>query len=235
MPRCSSKAPWCGRERALPASSGCGSRSIACASQRTCESEHRPAYPALNPKGSISKGRNVPELRVGRRPARLHGDLSRRLRRLAGPPARDDPFDSALYQALAAFEAGGEVQDLVSLVGLGPGLTPSGDDALVGTLAALDLGRAANPAAAVLRAALVAALPSPLAERTTRLSAQMLAAAAAGLYAEPILGLLERLADEDPSPHRVEDAARVLLGLGHRSGRDTLLGIAAGLGRLQPV
>jgi hypothetical protein len=208
---------------------------------------------AVEPVRIAIAGAEIAELRLSRRPARLRADHALRLLLLAGPSTMDDLSDSALLEVLEGFRAGGAVDNLVSVVGLGPGLTPSGDDALVGTLAALDLGREANSAAVVLREAMVAALASPLAERTTRhsaqmltaalmeeltrrttrLSAQLLTAAAAGRYAEPVLGLLEALADEDPSPHRVEDAARVLLGLGHRSGRDTLLGIAAGLGRLR--
>ena len=57
----------------------------------------------------------------------------------------------------------------------------------------------------------------------------MLAAAADGLYAEPVLAVLDALVSEDASPDHMEGAIAALLGMGHRSGEDTLRGLAAAL------
>ncbi|HVP40141.1 MAG TPA: DUF2877 domain-containing protein [Candidatus Saccharimonadales bacterium] len=175
----------------------------------------------------------VAGLRLSARPAALAPGTAAWLQRRAegaGAGAPPGPFDAALSAALARFRAGGPAAELATLVGLGEGLTPSGDDALVGVLAGLDLAREAAPAARALRAELAEALAAA-APRTARLSAQMLAAAVDGLYAEPVLGLLAALADAGPAAGSVEEAAAALAGMGHRSGTDTLWGIAAALTR----
>jgi len=176
----------------------------------------------------------VVDLHLRRRPLRVPGDTVMQLLQSCKPVADSDVFDQRLAAALRSFSDGGDPRELVSLVGLGAGLTPSGDDVLVGALAALDAISRCSPDGRLLRQALVDALPVPLESRTTRLSAQMLRAAADGLYAEPVLALLDALAREDTSPAPVERATEELLHLGHRSGRDTLLGIAAALSRAIP-
>ena len=181
------------------------------------------------------EGLEVVDLRLRRRPPRVPADAVMHLVQFSESLAGQDPFDQKLGAALRSFSDGGDPRELASLVGLGAGLTPSGDDALVGALAALDADFAsAAQTLALLRQALVEALPVPLEARTTRLSAQMLRAAADGLYAEPVLALLDALAREDTSPAPVERAAEELSRLGHRSGRDTLLGIVAALSRAIP-
>jgi hypothetical protein len=49
------------------------------------------------------------------------------------------------------------------------------------------------------------------------------------VFGEPVLDLLHALADGGASPAHVEHAVVALARVGHRSGRDTLLGIAAAL------
>ena len=128
-------------------------------------------------------------------------------------------------RARTLLAGGGSPPALPTLVGLGEGLTPSADDAVVGVLAGLDvLGLR------VLRAGLVAALPADIEARTPRVSAQALRAAADGMYGAPLLALLEALAAGKPA----DRAAADLSAVGHRSGRDTLLGLAAALARRTP-
>lgn len=173
-------------------------------------------------------GARVADLRIRNRPARPDpAPLP-----LLEPAAPGDPFEPALGEALATFAAGAEVEALGALVGLGAGLTPSGDDVLVGILAALDWGRDLQPGAAAIRRRLIAALPAPLGARTPRLSAQLLRAAADGLYAEPILDLLDTMTLDETASEHAGRAIQVLLEVGHRSGADTLRGIAAALARL---
>jgi hypothetical protein len=181
------------------------------------------------------EGLVIADLHFRRRPLQVPRDAVTHLAEFADRLAGDDPFDRKLKAALRSFSDSGDPRELALLVGLGTGLTPSGDDVLVGALAGLDLLLECSQVAPLLRRTLVEALPVPLEARTTRLSAQMLRAAADGLYAEPVLGLLNALASDNASPGAVERAAAELSRLGHRSGRDTLLGIAAALSRAIPV
>ena len=170
----------------------------------------------------------VVELRLSQRLKILPRARVRALARLVRPVAVEDPFQEVLDTALEKFQAGGKAGDLTAIVGVGGGLTPSGDDLIAGVLAGLDAAHWLSREAPALREDIVVALGNCVA-RTTRLSAQMLAAAAARLYAEPVLGVLEALCDGDAAPAALEQAVDSLLAVGHRSGTDTLRGIVAAL------
>ncbi|HEY5828348.1 MAG TPA: DUF2877 domain-containing protein [Hyphomicrobiaceae bacterium] len=105
----------------------------------------------------------------------------------------------------------------VDLLGLGPGLTPSGDDVLCGALVALHaVGRA--DALGLLARAIDKAAPAA----TSRLSGAFLRAAAEGLGAEPLHETICELLSG-----RAESLARHLEALGHighTSGWDALAG-----------
>ena len=176
-------------------------------------------------------GLEVVDLRLRRRLRALPGAGLKALAREAAVQPAAGPFEPALAAALERFRAGGEIRGLAALVGLGEGLTPSGDDVLMGVLAGLDAAREMSGDAAALRQRLCAELERGT-SRTTRLAAQMLDAAAAGFYAEPVLGLLQTLALPKPNAKVLERAIADLLAVGHRSGADTLRGIGAALGRL---
>ncbi|MBV9523222.1 MAG: DUF2877 domain-containing protein [Alphaproteobacteria bacterium] len=104
------------------------------------------------------------------------------------------------------------------LLGLGPGLTPSGDDFLGGALIALAaLGR--SEAASRLGAWVMAR-----AARTNAVSAAHLACAAAGEGAGALHELLEALAR--PSADGIAAAVAALASLGHSSGWDMMAGAA---------
>lgn len=131
--------------------------------------------------------------------------------RLADALDRGDP-------SAAAAAAGG-------LVGLGPGLTPAGDDVLAGVLAALRLlpeALAAPPHP--LTDTLAAATLHRARERTPALSAALLGHAALGQVPTPAGRLLRALTDNDD----LEAAARGLMAVGHTSGRELTYGIALG-------
>ena len=153
----------------------------------------------------------------------------------------DDEPDSALDQALQrrlrgalpilgeatrSLDSDGAVQALGQLAGLGPGLTPSGDDFIVGYLAAL-WSRCSCQSA--LRSFL-AALGGPLqrfAARSNLISRQFLLDAVASEFSESLTDLVSALA--------VGDAGRALIGarrvvrIGHSSGADALTGLLFGL------
>jgi hypothetical protein len=104
------------------------------------------------------------------------------------------------------------------LLGLGAGLTPSGDDLVAGYLAALRAR--CLPAADALGAEVRRLAP----RRTTRLSAALLAAADRGAVL-PEAGAVLRASAGDGD---VEAATRRLLALGHTSGWYLAAGLAAG-------
>ena len=108
-----------------------------------------------------------------------------------------------------------------SLMGLGEGLTPAGDDWLVGTLAALHrLGQRWAFADGHLASVLV----GEATERTTTIGAAFLAHALAGEFSEPARDLVT--AESLP---RARAAAARLAAMGATSGADTLAGMRTAL------
>ena len=119
------------------------------------------------------------------------------------------------------------------LAGLGPGLTPAGDDWMAGWLvglraaAAMDDGDALPSLDAVGRAVVGSAR-----SRTSRLSLAFLQAAADGAVAEPWHALLAALPDADPSP--IRRAAAEIMRFGATSGSDMLAGFLAAFAEGNP-
>ncbi|WP_169949490.1 DUF2877 domain-containing protein [Microbispora sp. H11081] len=113
------------------------------------------------------------------------------------------------------------------LIGLGPGLTPSGDDMLAGLLVALRrLGAAADvPRAVWLADWLAAAVTYDARSRTTPVSATLLHCAARGEASPEVTAVLRGVAGHQP----LEPAVRRLLRLGHTSGADLAWGVQIGL------
>ena len=123
-----------------------------------------------------------------------------------------------------AFDAGdlaSIIGEAVELVGLGPGLTPSGDDYLVGLLAGLEsTGHRAHPA---LATAVAYAAPA----RTTAIGASVLGHAARGAFAERLHDVLAAIGDG-----RDDDIDRAIgraMAYGASSGADTLVGLFVAL------
>ncbi|WP_018657309.1 DUF2877 domain-containing protein [Actinomadura flavalba] len=141
---------------------------------------------------------------------------------LAGHP------DPALLGACCADgDLAGAVETAERLVGLGPGLTPSGDDILAGLLAALRLIGGALPGgdrAVWLAGWLGAAVTADVGTRTTPLSATLLHCAARGDAGAEVGAALRAVAGlEPPGP-----AVRRLLSVGHTSGSDLACGVLLG-------
>jgi hypothetical protein len=113
------------------------------------------------------------------------------------------------------------VESLIGIVGLGAGLTPSADDALVGALCLLNAGDA---------------LPGDLSQRmarwlraggaavTTDVSLSYLRLAAGGAFSSPITRVVSCLA-ETSSQADLDESVSALSKLGAASGMDTALGI----------
>ena len=109
-----------------------------------------------------------------------------------------------------------------SLAGLGFGLTPAGDDFLLGAMVAIWSVYPSGEAAA-----LAGSIASASAPFTTSLSAAWLWSAARGEVAAPWHDLLDGMAAR--SRERVLNAAECILNMGHTSGADALAGLVMGL------
>jgi hypothetical protein len=114
---------------------------------------------------------------------------------------------------------------LLGALGLGPGLTPSGDDVAAGVLLA---GRALGlPGTAAVAAEVAAAARS----RTNAVSAGLLAEAAAGRSASVVIRAVDAVVGRaDAGP-----ALRALLSLGHYSGGDIASGLLAVTSAMAPA
>jgi len=187
----------------------------------------------LHPRAILSDALPAPESLAAlapwkpRQPRRTDGlrEAAKRLRpRLAtlGPPRGLGALLFGKRPAFPLHQAGAALRALPrsapALLGLGPGLTPSGDDAVGGFLFARRLlGR--KPPRRLLALAR---------RRTTRISAVLLADHAMGRSFEPLHELALALAEgrEDAALA----AARRLVAIGHSSGWDMLTGFMRGVG-----
>ena len=105
-------------------------------------------------------------------------------------------------------------------IGLGQGLTPSGDDMLLGTLAALEMYRPelARRLAEGVR---------PLLDQTNDISRSYLSLALEGYAATPVLRAAAELSEGG------SEGAKVLLTVGHSSGCDILEGLVTAAAELE--
>lgn len=144
-------------------------------------------------------------------------------RALAGArPSAPTSFDGGLARVrsraadLASAALAREPQRVVAeVIGAGPGTTPTGDDLLVGCLAALAVLGRTDAASALARAT------APLLQATTTASRHYLVAAASGRFAEHVHELVDGLAAGHPAELIVEHAHR----WGATSGVDLLIGL----------
>jgi hypothetical protein len=109
-------------------------------------------------------------------------------------------------------------------VGLGFGLTPSGDDFLTGLMAVSNI----CPDPRAFACDLVAAVES-VARSTTLPSGFMLRAAAQGYFSEPLVNLLSALAATEADGAAARGWVEAVASLGATSGEDMLAGVLFGL------
>jgi hypothetical protein len=114
-----------------------------------------------------------------------------------------------------------------ALSGLGPGLTPTGDDLLVGIAAACHRLSAGGSRSAVRRNALDAALGGMGDTGTTAVAREMVRSAAVGQYPEVLVSFVELLGDHDTAAEQIQAAAERLAAIGAHSGADMLAGAMA--------
>ena len=113
-----------------------------------------------------------------------------------------------------------------SLIGLGYGLTPSGDDFLVGYLAGLWCTAGANLPRMQFLMALGSEL-SQVSQNTNEISCTYLRSAAKGHVSEPIAKLAQRL-NQANNMSSIRAATQAVLQVGHTSGADGVLGLLLG-------
>ena len=134
------------------------------------------------------------------------------------------PLHRRICNALAAVLAGRRVsadalRELAArVIGLGEGLTPSGDDLLVGLLAVLHL---AGYVSMLLH---VSAWLHPLVANTTDLSAAFIHGALEGHFSEPIVRMMQVLYSLESCDWQARAAD--LAHVGHSSGVDAMVGMA---------
>lgn len=114
------------------------------------------------------------------------------------------------------------------LAGLGPGLTPAGDDFLVGLLAAFHAGHLQRVEEQINRCRLIA---QTAAAQTTKLSAQWLRCAGQGHFGEAWHHLI--IALNDDSATAISRAAHRILTAGATSGVDAMSGFLFGIRLLE--
>ncbi len=130
-------------------------------------------------------------------------------------PTTSTPIAKRAMPAVAALKAG-QVDHVTGLVGLGPGLTPSGDDLLAAY--AVTLAVTGDTAAARRLAAAVA----PALDRTTPISAAYLRAALTGQASARVHAVINAVI----SGADLDGDCAALTAVGHTSGWDALAGIA---------
>lgn len=139
------------------------------------------------------------------------------------PSARAVP---ALLQATRDFQPEDAKASIRPLIGLGPGLTPSGDDFLVGYLAGL-WSTADNSAARMQFLAGLDVEISEAARHTNEISCAYLRSAAKGYVSEPIAKLAQQIREAN-NTRCVRVATQTALQVGHSSGVDGVLGLLSG-------
>ncbi len=178
--------------------------------------------------------------------------LERDMERIGAVAGEMDSFLAGRVAALGDALVSGErdaLQDAVhGLIGLGPGLTPAGDDVLCGTMAGLHVfGRRlvrqnssawrrnvcrhdTSPRAvhsitgrgiAEMQGRLAATVVEEMEGRTTGLSRTLLSWAARGVAVQPLLDVLWTLGSGEPV-----SGMETVAAIGHTSGRDMLAGVA---------
>ena len=198
--------------------------------------------------GVLDCGPDLPRLNLGlaerwhtpslvvRGPA--SGRLLRRAARMLGEAEHPEPWGDEVYRRFDLWSAGtGTLRDVV---GVGPGLTPAGDDMLIGFLCGLHASRAYSAEALRRLHELRENLP-PLLDRTTEVSRAFLDDALAGRFHQPLAALCLALHPGAAPRRAMNNADEGLrcslddaLAFGAGSGREGAYGLLAALWLVRP-
>jgi len=133
---------------------------------------------------------------------------------------------SALIEVTRTLQVDGAITAIRPLIGLGPGLTPSGDDFIVGYLAGL-WSTAGSESSRVRFLSSLGAWLSQAAAGTNAISRTYIQSAINGNVSEPMATLAQRVG-HPKNMDRVQEAARTALQVGNTSGADGVLGLLLG-------
>jgi hypothetical protein len=120
-----------------------------------------------------------------------------------------------------------------NLIGLGSGLTPSGDDFLAGVVGIFHNFSQSNEIkniTKILDQTIISALKN---SKTNMISKALLTAALQGWFAEKITNFLLVLGDKKSSDSQKKNAINQVLSIGHSSGADMLAGICLAFAKLR--
>ena len=137
------------------------------------------------------------------------------------------PVAAALRDACRDLDDERAARHVDTLIGWGEGLTPAGDDFLLGLIAGLEALVHDDAGRRRFHGALAAMLTSRT-QRTTPIAAHYLRLAAAGHYTAPLIVLRTALLCED-NKDVVDRTLQSALAVGATSGADTVSGLLAGL------
>jgi hypothetical protein len=139
------------------------------------------------------------------------------------PPRAFERLDCLrLLHLLNTADVDGILSALTPFLGLGAGLTPAGDDMLLGLLLAYHRwGAVLKPAFDL--PSLTARLNLAASQKTTLLSANLIACAAQGQADERLITALDGIMTGSPAP---DQCAEALSNWGNSSGREALVGMA---------
>ena len=132
----------------------------------------------------------------------------------------------ALIEVTRTLQVDGAITAIRPLIGLGPGLTPSGDDFIVGYLAGL-WSTAGSESSRVRFLLSLGAWLSQAAAGTNAISRTYIQSAINGNVSEPLATLAQRVG-HPKNMDRVREAARTALQVGSTSGADGVLGLLLG-------
>jgi hypothetical protein len=190
--------------------------------------------PAATPLCRVALGRHLGDVRLPPRSAMLlRTDLpgretaDERADGGAGPAVRVALRALVGHLWIGSADAVCVQQGVGSLVGLGPGLTPTGDDvlvALVATSRRLANGGLFSAASTDRLAAAVAAIPEG---RTTPVAHHLLSEATRGFFPRPLASLVGALGDPNVDSERLAGLVARLAAIGAHSGADWLAGALA--------
>jgi hypothetical protein len=129
-----------------------------------------------------------------------------------------------LVTSTVQFDIQSSIHASEKIIGLGPGVTPSGDDILLGFLAGLWSAAGGNSRRAAFIHAFGRAL-LPLAKQTGEISRTYLYHATRGQFSSSLSHLAEAIARGG----QVQDEIQAAMRVGHSSGMDSVTGLLIGL------
>lgn len=171
---------------------------------------HLPPPPSQNGMASLAKW-IAQDLPAATRPSHAQAERCARLGR-----------------AIAAGDAAGFASESEGLLGWGQGLTPSGDDFVLGVLLALSRDGHGCAASSRLLEAAARLIEGTAGNRTTAISAGLLACAASGEADERLIAVVDHIQSGLPGMAEAQDAAS---SWGATSGWDAFAGIGLTLHR----